>query len=388
MANQTDERGGIRSASGMERLYHCSGAPLPKPGVENTEKQDEVTSDGIKIHDALMTGDISALDAENALIAEKLQQIAAREMEKWLWDIGRKNDARLVNVHRETRLWIRRRDNLKPLASAKLDVYCILDDAALVMDYKTGFLEATSSDENIQLRIQALCVWHEHPEINRVRVRIVQYRLGEVRSTPADYLLRDLRMAEEELMFRLYMAEQPDAPRVPGKWCRYCPALADCREAKVYALMPGSIFTAQPVDISVEERVAKLAPIEKKFIWQKSRVIKSILDAVNDSLKAMTPEALKELGLYITDPSNVRSVSNIIDAYALLDKGGFLKGDDAQKAKQFSEYCKMPLGAIEEALTEHFAEDGGTKKAAKAKANNLLKPLIVTTPKTGFLKEL
>lgn len=390
--SQIDERGGLRSASSLERLYHCAGAPLPKPDAIDTTKQDDVTTDGQMIHDALMTGDMTGLTAEQEAIARGLHEIEMRELEKWMWDLdpsaGPIEKRAKPEPKREQRLWVRRRDNLKCLASAKLDVYYVIGNDALVIDYKTGFLEATSADENIQLRVQALAVWHEHPHVQRIRVRIVQYRLGEMKSKAALYQLHDLKMAEQELMFRLYLAEQTNAPRVPGEWCRYCPAIDDCRENKVFAMLPSQVIGSS-LDLTIEERVAKLAPQDKKFLWQNSRVIKAILEAVNDSLKSMPAEELKQLGLYVTPEQQIRGVSNIIDAYAILDKAGFLAGTDEEKARQFSTYCKMPLGAIEEALTEHFHSiDGGTKKAAKAKATELLRPIIITTPKAGFLKEL
>jgi hypothetical protein len=396
MNPQTDERGGLSSASKLERIYHCAGSPLadpPKTEQDDLDESDNAVRDaGTRIHDALRDDDFSNLPPDESLIAIELKKMAQDELFKWVWyldpNAGPPEKRNLPEPVKEHRVWIRRRDNLKPVSSAQLDRYYILGDAALVIDTKTGFLPTSHATENIQLRAQALALWQEFPNLKRIRVAINQFRLRQHR-THADYSLTDLKLAEEELMFRLFLAQQPDAPRVPGHWCLYCPAKSSCVEAQTFSLMPSAKLPPERDGLSIEQRVALLTPQNRKFIWQQSRVIKKVLDAVNDSLKAMSAEELEKLGLVVTPPQNVRSVSNILEAYSRLDKAGFLKGDDIEKAQQFSQYCKMPLGAIEESLTEHFiSTDGGTKKDAKAKSQDVLAPLVVITTKAGFLKEI
>lgn len=396
MNPQTDERGNLASASKMERIYHCAGSPLTDPPKPEADDHDDAENDardaGTRIHDALRDDDFTKLDADEAAIAQKLKEMGVEELHKWVWHLdpnaGPPEKRALPSPTKEHRVWIRRRDTLKPVSSAQLDAYYIVGNSALVIDTKTGFLRTTHATDNIQLRTQALALWQEFPHLTNIRVAINQFRFRPYR-THADYNLQDLKLAEEELMFRLFLAEQPDAPRVPGAWCIYCPAKADCVEAQTFALMPSARVNVGNDEMTIEERVALMTPMNWRFVWQQSRVITKILDAVKASLKALPKEELEALGIYVTPPQNVHSVSNILEAYARLDKAGFLKGDDATKAQQFSAYCKMPLGAIEEALTEHFiGADGGTKKAAKAKGLEILQPLIVTTPKAGFLKEI
>jgi hypothetical protein len=55
--------------------------------------------------------------------------------------------------------------------------------------------------------------------------------------TEAELALRLLRQS-------LADASDPNAPRIPGKWCRYCRAITGCEEARTYGLVTTSIAEA------------------------------------------------------------------------------------------------------------------------------------------------
>ena len=78
-----DDRKGLPSASKRERWSRCPGSFELEKLIPDTEA-GEAAEKGNRIHDALQKGDFSALNAEEAELAEKLASIEKVAVEQWL----------------------------------------------------------------------------------------------------------------------------------------------------------------------------------------------------------------------------------------------------------------------------------------------------------------
>lgn len=103
--------------------------------------------------------------------------------------------------------------------------------ALRVYDYKHGAGVSVNVENNPQLLYYALGAYLEQDYAD-VEIVIVQPRAPHVdgavrrqRIAPEELM----RWAKEELFPAALRTREPDAPALPGAWCRFCPALATCR---------------------------------------------------------------------------------------------------------------------------------------------------------------
>ncbi len=221
-----DERRGVPSASGMERLVNCPPshelARLLLP--EGEEEAGKDAQRGTRIHLAL-SGDLAeselnAADAETfdmcqrqakALAAEwglSEDFVAVRERRLGLTVLGR-----VIEVTAENKLAQFR-------FTGQADLILIDGDRALVIDYKTGRGDYADAVDNAQLASLAALVslWRS---VSAVRVAIVQPWVGP--PTVADYDQASLATAVQWVSASLVKAEEATpADRRAGPWCKFC----------------------------------------------------------------------------------------------------------------------------------------------------------------------
>lgn len=365
----TDEREGKLSASSANIVYHCPGAPALWKTLNHTEPESEIAAAGTRMHEAMETGSTDVLEDHNEeRVVETMAALEKESADKWLGGLG--SVAKLPPAFREFRLWIVNRKTQERLVSAKLDVHwvAIEQKAALALDYKSGFLDVTEAERNVQTRIQALTLWHEYPFLDKIRVGIVQgrtYKLDE-----ADYDRDTLEMAEKELRWHLWMSEQKDAPRIPGKHCRYCPAKAFCHEAITYALL-----VQQMKNDIIDGRTWA-------YVWRRKGITEAIFDSVTLSLKSLPPEELAELGLRLKENSPSMELGSAQDVFGVLFTAGLID------AKGFHACCKALKGRVEKAIIPVLREQGLKVADAKARIEDLLKPVSEMKEKQPSLVEL
>lgn len=111
-----------------------------------------------------------------------------------------------------------------------VDFAVILADLLEVNDYKNGAGVVVEVEWNPQIMYYAYGILKDHPEVKRVRLRIVQpngfHPDGPVRLWEIDAAtIRE--WAEKELLPAMDRAEM-DARLDAGPWCRFCPAKLVC----------------------------------------------------------------------------------------------------------------------------------------------------------------
>lgn len=102
---------------------------------------------------------------------------------------------------------------------------------AHLLDYKNGWVTVDHKD-NDQTKIYAVGILHEHPDAEGVRVTICQpnaiHEEGGIRTV--EYTRDELKLYEIQLKAACRATRSPDAPRVAGDWCMWCPAKLRCKE--------------------------------------------------------------------------------------------------------------------------------------------------------------
>jgi hypothetical protein len=130
-------------------------------------------------------------------------------------------------------------DNLTPTGwwdadawlRSKLDVFVIVGDDAVVMDWKTGKRKA----DNFQMELFAAQVFKHYPEVQRVKTSLVWLKTMEMDTELFTRL--DMNAVWAEVMKRIQRIqdayEHSNWPARPSGLCRYCPCRHDCDYARV-----------------------------------------------------------------------------------------------------------------------------------------------------------
>lgn len=342
--NEPDERQGLPSASGYERIEHCPGSwQLEQcfPG----EQSDPLADRGTRIHAAFETGNSSDLSPDEE--ADFLQGVKHAEMlvAQWQRDF---NLDHVEELPRETRIFLHHPQTMDPLCSGRMDRWYRSKDRALVLDLKSGWAtHVPPSPRNPQMRVYALCVWKELG-ISNVRVAIDRAKSRAGADDFSDYVQADLEFAERLLLMHLWAAQQPDAPRYPGKHCTYCKGRAGCSEAACFSLLPGVIAQrAAPDKVKVEQQVGALADADLLKLWRCDTMVRKILDAVDARLKTFPKERLAELGLEL--PEHGAKNDKIIDAKGCFE---FLRDIQQVPEEQLWAALQLNLGQVRDIVRE------------------------------------
>jgi hypothetical protein len=379
-----DERGGLPSGSNMDKVLNCPGSPAAEryEGEPPVEEEDWAAQ-GTRIHKALETNDLSLLDEEETELARRLERMIEEGFGEWLAAFELQWEQ--TKVGKEERFWMHDRRTLAALASAQLDRVYVNGPFGLVIDTKTGFLDAAPAYLNAQLKTQAVVLWHEYPALSHIRVAIAQHRFKS-KYDYCDYDLEALRLAEQDLLFGFWRARQPDAPRFPGTWCRYCRARGVCREAAAYSLLPVVTLDVADQTVSkkeIEERVSRLSHRDLAAVQSRKSVAENIFKAVSDRLKSLPAAQLAAVGFTLSEGDMVREVSNAQALFALL------YGEKLCTEEEFADWIKVGLTDMEAVLVPRLAQrQGGTQKAARAALAGMIGPFIKLKPKAPSLQRL
>lgn len=307
-----DPRAGLPSASSMDRLNKCPGSFAAEKGLPELKQQD-VTESGTKIHAALAGGD-EELELSDKEIKERMKSIEKAVVATWCEEFGLPT---VVPDFREERMWIHNRTTLEPVSSAQPDVAYVDKTHALLINYKAGYADLTPSELNWQCRTEALALWHEYPQLTHIRGAILASRLYD-KFDATDYDLADLQRIERELFHILWRADQSDAPRVPGAWCRYCRASGSCPEAAVFAMINNARVPVKAGSLEVAESVGRMTPKQLAYVHRRSALANAIFDAVEQRLKALPPTELEAVGYRMADGNRKISFTNVTEAMARL----------------------------------------------------------------------
>ncbi len=214
------ERGDLPSASSLESYSLCPGKWHAERHAPKEDTQTRAYSDsGTRVHAAL-AGDSVELSDEEQDMVERCQAAEQRL-------IGYFGGSAPI-IEREIRLWLFR--DMRKAFSGKADLVARHGSRALILDYKSLWGDHEHSTNNMQLRALAVLADEEY-SLDEVAVAIVQ---PNVTGNPGVCVYGKLELSEarRELLNILDAIKPENAPRIPGKQCKFCKAKLICPEAQ------------------------------------------------------------------------------------------------------------------------------------------------------------
>jgi len=156
-----------------------------------------------------------------------------------------------------------------------VDAGLVFGETLEVVDYKNGSGITVSAVENPQLMFYAAGLLRYlppalHDQVQRVKMTIVQPHaqgVSPIRSWEIDVV--DLLMwVDDVLVPGVEACAQPDAPLVPGTWCRFCPVSHACPKLMADALeMAKAEFDDYRVPDDTDELARALDAAERAELW-------------------------------------------------------------------------------------------------------------------------
>lgn len=358
-----DERQGLPSASGMQRLYLC-------PGSWQAEKKcpvDDETEDAAKgtiLHKCMEEG----TTPEDPTDAEAVAW--CRDMEDLLQQKYLGENAERI---REIRLF-----DKDSTFSGKPDLIALKGKKALVIDYKFGRIPVSPAESNLQLSALAVLAMDKY-DADDVYVCILQPFASRQDPAVCRYVHKSVDRARAFFRACIAQARNENAPLKPSeKACRYCRAQSSCPAVKLALVnVTSGDLTACWEQWTPEKRreAYDLAKLAKKWAA-------SVESKVKEDLKA----EVEIPGLKLTPGKKTFAVTDPAEAFRILN--GLYP--DAITADAYSACCKVGISDLDKLVhAARKAEDAGTKVAeSKDWLRQTLSGCSKVTISDGIVKEI
>lgn len=381
----TDERIGLPSMSGLERLANCPGSWTLGLFVQALYKAraraaNDAAASGTRIHSAL-SGEETELSRYEEFTRTRCESYEADVLAKLLTDYGFTPD----EVYREQRYEFRNPVN-EVLATGRDDVLYICKKlrAALVIDYKTGTIGAGNVELNHQLTGYGVLAYQHFIGLETIFVALIQPNAPEKVSV-AVLSSDDCKRAEAGIAAIIEKATSGSTERHADieKQCKYCPAKAFCPEYLKVATVELEAMAEIVGPISKDEidETIYVAPIERVIqLYEKRGILTAINEAVAARMKrqlASNPESVP--GYELGSSGSVRSLPNndVFDA-------AFEKMKDLATYGEFQKLFKLAVTDLE---AFHKERSGLKGKACENDFKVRFGSLIVSSPKEPMIRK-
>lgn len=340
-----DERQGLPSASGMQRLFLCPGSWNAERKCPIDEESDAAAM-GTMLH-ACMEQGTTPEDPEDA------EAVAwCREMEKALCEkhLGMKENWTDVQTVREVRLFERDR-----LFSGKPDMVAVWDRKAFVVDYKFGRIPVSPAECNLQLSALAVLVMdgHEAYHADEVFVCILQPYASRKEPAVCRYTRESVEQARAFFRACIEQAQDEHAPLKPSeKACRYCRAQSSCPAVKLALVQ----VTSGDLTAAWEE----WSPEKRREAYDLAKLAKKWAASVESKVKADLRAEVEIPGLVLAPGKKAFTVTDAAAAFQILN-GLFPDGITAQA---FTGCCKVGITDLDKLVhSVRKAADAGARVA-------------------------
>lgn len=332
-----DERRGLPSASGLERLCLCPGSWQAEQSMLAADSPPEPESAdaaaGTRLHKHLEEGTLPADDAE----AEAVEW--CRRMERELAQELLHHDKSCL---REVRFF-----DEDGKFSGKPDAVYRNASRALVVDYKFGRGEVAEAAGNLQLAALAVLVWQSDLEdIGEVYACILQPFVSRQRPQVVCYSVAQLFAAEEYIRGAIRKAQEPQAALRPGvRQCKYCRAQAVCPAAMREALSCRAV-----------ERWECLPPEARAGLWKRSQQARRLADAIERRVKGDLKNGVELPGLELAPGRTSYTITDAQAAFTLLHS------ELGITAEEFTTCCKVGITPLDKLVhSKRKAQDSAAK---------------------------
>ena len=337
-----DERQGLPSASGMQRLFLCPGSWNAERKCPHDEESEDAAM-GTILHAHMEQGTMPE-DPEDA------EAVAwCREMEDFLCNkyLGSTD----VSRYREVRLF-ERGDRL---FSGKPDMVAVGTRRALVVDYKFGRLPVAAAECNLQLSALAVLVMDmfEDGAVDEVFVCILQPYASRKEPAVCRYTRESVEQARAFFRACIEQAQDEHAPLKPSeKACRYCRAQSSCPAVKLALVQ----VTSGDLTAAWEE----WSPEKRREAYDLAKLAKRWAAAVESKVKADLRAEVEISGLVLAPGKKAFTVTDAAAAFQILN--GLFPDDITAQA--FTACCKVGITDLDKLVhSVRKAADAGAKVA-------------------------
>ena len=335
MTSEPDPRLGLPSASGAWRRRHCLGShnlirALAEANKLLPQLDSPEAASGTRIHQALAQGNLAGdgLERGEKQTLESLVRLENLVLTDWA------SGQEWTLLGREMRLWLH--DGFRPLCSGAADVIygTIHTHRMLTIDYKTLFGAQDPAQTNDQLRELVALERANFPACAEFSVALLSPNTA---TSIARYDQLEAELALRLLRLSLEAAAEPSVPRTPGAWCKYCPANAQCEEARnssMVALSLSEAISAGRYELPLGPKAAQLLDAISVAL----PVFEAIRKAYKEALRE-DPQAVP--GYYLRDGKTRREIKDVAVAWHLATQRLELELDE------FLFGCRLNLSALE-----------------------------------------
>lgn len=337
-----DERQGLPSASGMQRLFLCPGSWQAEKNCPVDDESEDAAL-GTMLHACMEKGTMP----EDPQDAEAIAW--CREMEEFLCEKYLGNTD--FSYYREVRLFERG----NRLFSGKPDMIAVGARRALVVDYKFGRLPVAAAECNLQLSALAVLVMDmfEEGAVDEVFVCILQPYASRKEPAVCRYARESVEQARAFFRASIEKARDEHAPLKPSeKACRYCRAQSSCPAVKLTLVN----VTSGDLTAAWEE----WSPEKRREAYDLAKLAKRWAASVESKVKADLKAEVEIPGLKLSPGKKAFTVTDPAAAFQILN-GLF---PDAITAAAFSSCCKVGISDLDKLVhSVRKAADAGAKVA-------------------------
>lgn len=337
-----DERQGLPSASGMQRLFLCPGSWQAERKCP-ADKESEDAALGTILH-AHMDQGTTPEDPEDAEAVDW-----CREMEKALCEkhLGMKENWMEVQTDREVRLFEKDR-----LFSGKPDMVAIWNRKAFVVDYKFGRLPVAAAECNLQLSALAVLAIDEYEayHVDEVYVCILQPYASRREPAVCRYTRESVEQARVFFRACIEQARDEHAPLKPSeKACRYCRAQSSCPAVSL------ALVNVTSGDLTAAWE--QWSPEKRREAYGLAKLARKWAASVESKVKADLKAEVEIPGLVLAPGKKAFTITDAAAAFQVLN-GLF---PDGITAAAFTSCCKVGITDLDRLVH-------GVRKAADAGA--------------------
>lgn len=337
-----DERQGLPSASGMQRLFLCPGSWKAEQKCPVDEESEDAAL-GTILHACMEQGTMPE-DPEDA------EAVAwCRETEKTLCEkhLGMKENCGDVQTVREVRLFERDR-----LFSGKPDMVAIWNRKAFVVDYKFGRIPVSPAECNLQLSALAVLAM-DHCEVDEVIVCILQPYASRKEPAVCRYTRESVEQARAFFSACIKLAQDEHAPLKPGeKACRYCRAQSSCPAVSL------ALVNVTSGDLTAAWE--QWTPEKRREAYDLAKLAKKWAASVESKVKADLRAEVEIPGLVLAPGKKAFTITDAAAAFQVLN--GLFPDDITAQA--FTACCKVGITDLDKLVhAVRKAADAGAKVA-------------------------
>lgn len=322
---EMDERQGLPSASGMQRLFLCPGSWNAERKCPVYEESDDAAL-GTMLHACMEQG----TTPENPEDAEAVAW--CRETEKALCEkyLGMMENWGDVQTLREIRLFERDR-----LFSGKPDMVAIWNRKAFVVDYKFGRIPVSPAECNLQLSALAVLVM-DRCEVDEAFVCILQPYASRKEPAVCRYTRKGVEQARAFFQTCIKLAQDEHAPLKPSeKACRYCRAQSSCPAVSL------ALVNVTSGDLTATWE--QWTPEKRREAYDLAKLAKKWAASVEGKVKADLRAEVEIPGLVLAPGKKAFTVTDPAAAFNVLHE----LFPDRIGAAEFTAVCKVGITELD-----------------------------------------